>query len=50
MMASFCLTSFWWFNWNALLWCITSGRTLDASLGYFINPLMNRWRRATSSW
>jgi len=29
------------FNWALYIWCITHGRTLDASLGYFINPLMN---------
>ena len=29
------------FNWTLYVWCITSGHTLDASLGYFINPLMN---------
>jgi chloramphenicol-sensitive protein RarD len=29
------------FNWTLYIWCITSGHTLDASLGYFINPLMN---------
>ena len=29
------------FNWSLYIWCITNGHTLDASLGYFINPLMN---------
>ncbi len=29
------------FNWGLYIWCITNGRTLDASLGYFVNPLMN---------
>jgi chloramphenicol-sensitive protein RarD len=29
------------FNWTIYIWCISQGRTLDASLGYFINPLMN---------
>ena len=29
------------FNWALYIWCITNGHTLDASLGYFINPLMN---------
>ncbi len=29
------------FNWSLYVWCITHGHTLDASLGYFINPLMN---------
>jgi chloramphenicol-sensitive protein RarD len=29
------------FNWGFYLWCIQTGRTLEASLGYFVNPLMN---------
>ncbi len=29
------------FNWTLYIWCIQQGRTLDASQGYFINPLMN---------
>ncbi len=29
------------FNWTLYIWCIQHGRTLDASLGYFINPLLN---------
>jgi chloramphenicol-sensitive protein RarD len=29
------------FNWTLYIWCIQQHRTLDASLGYFINPLMN---------
>jgi chloramphenicol-sensitive protein RarD len=29
------------FNWTMYIWCIQHGRTLEASLGYFINPLMN---------
>ena len=42
LMAIFCFTSFLVaFNWTLYIWCITSGRTLDASLGYFINPLLN---------
>ena len=42
MLSIFCLTSaLVLFNWTLYIWCITSGRTLDASLGYFINPLMN---------
>ncbi len=42
LLAIFCLTSFLVaFNWTLYIWCITSGRTLDASLGYFINPLLN---------
>lgn len=29
------------FNWTLYIWCIQHGRTLEASLGYFVNPLMN---------
>lgn len=29
------------FNWTLYIWCIQQGRTLEASLGYFVNPLMN---------
>lgn len=29
------------FNWTFYIWSIQQGRTLDASLGYFINPLLN---------
>ena len=28
-------------NWTAFLWAVNSGRVLDASLGYYINPLLN---------
>jgi chloramphenicol-sensitive protein RarD len=28
-------------NWLIFIWAINSGRVLDVSLGYFINPLMN---------
>jgi len=28
-------------NWLIYIWAITSGRTLDASLGYYINPLVS---------
>jgi chloramphenicol-sensitive protein RarD len=42
MLLIFCLTSaLVLFNWTLYIWCITSGHTLDASLGYFINPLLN---------
>jgi len=37
----FCTSLLVVFNWTLYVWCITSGHTLDASLGYFINPLMN---------
>jgi chloramphenicol-sensitive protein RarD len=41
-MLILCCTSFLMvFNWTIYIWCIQQGRTLDASLGYFINPLMN---------
>lgn len=29
------------FNWGFYVWSIEAGRTIEASLGYFINPLMN---------
>ncbi len=29
------------FNWGFYVWSIQVGRTLESSLGYFINPLMN---------
>ncbi|HYS12017.1 MAG TPA: EamA family transporter RarD [Burkholderiaceae bacterium] len=28
-------------NWGVYIWAITSDRVVDASLGYFINPLVN---------
>ena len=28
-------------NWTVYIWCIQNGHTLEASLGYFINPLLN---------
>lgn len=28
-------------NWTLYVWGVTNGHTLDASLGYFINPLVN---------
>jgi chloramphenicol-sensitive protein RarD len=28
-------------NWLIYVWAISNGRTLEASLGYYINPLMN---------
>ena len=28
-------------NWTVFIWAINNGRMLDASLGYFINPLIN---------
>jgi chloramphenicol-sensitive protein RarD len=29
------------FNWGFYIWSIENGRALEASLGYFINPLLN---------
>ncbi len=29
------------FNWGFYIWSIQEGRTLESSLGYFINPLLN---------
>lgn len=29
------------FNWTVFVWAVANDRTLDASLGYFINPLLN---------
>jgi chloramphenicol-sensitive protein RarD len=28
-------------NWTIFVWAVTHARTLDASLGYYINPLLN---------
>ena len=28
-------------NWTVFVWAVTSGRVLEASLGYYINPLVN---------
>ncbi|MFX8102710.1 EamA family transporter, partial [Acinetobacter baumannii] len=28
-------------NWLAYVWAVGNGHVLDASLGYFINPLVN---------
>jgi len=28
-------------NWFVYIWAVSSGRTLDASLGYYINPLVS---------
>lgn len=29
------------FNWGVYIWAVTNGRVVDASLGYFINPLVS---------
>jgi chloramphenicol-sensitive protein RarD len=42
LLATLALTSFLIvFNWGFYVWSIQAGRTVEASLGYFINPLMN---------
>lgn len=28
-------------SWGVFVWAVTTGRTLEASLGYYINPLLN---------
>ena len=28
-------------NWSLFVWAVNNGRTLDTSLGYYINPLLN---------
>jgi chloramphenicol-sensitive protein RarD len=32
---------FLWANWLVYVWAVQNGHVLDASLGYFINPLVN---------
>ncbi len=34
-----CTTCLIAFNWGVFIWAVDNGRLLDASLGYFINPL-----------
>ncbi|MGE0241702.1 MAG: EamA family transporter RarD [Parvibaculaceae bacterium] len=42
VVATLALTSFLIvFNWGFYVWSIHNGRTIEASLGYYINPLMN---------
>ena len=36
-----CSTAAIFIGWAVFVWAINSGRNLDASLGYYINPLMN---------
>jgi chloramphenicol-sensitive protein RarD len=38
LVASTALISF---NWGLFIWAIDAGRLLEASLGYFVNPLVN---------
>jgi chloramphenicol-sensitive protein RarD len=42
ILATLTLTSFLIvFNWGFYIWSIQNGRTLEASLGYYMNPLLN---------
>ena len=42
IVATLTLTSFLIvFNWGFYIWAIQHGRTIEASLGYYINPLLN---------
>jgi len=41
LRALFASTSLIAVNWLLFIWAVQSGRVLDASLGYFINPLVN---------
>ena len=42
VVATLALTSFLIvFNWGFYIWAIQHGRTIEASLGYYINPLLN---------
>ena len=42
VVATLALTSFLIvFNWGFYVWAIQHGRTIEASLGYYINPLLN---------
>lgn len=36
-----CSTTFIAINWYTFIWAVTNGRVLQASMGYFINPLVN---------
>lgn len=38
LLASTCLIAF---NWGVYVWAVNAGRIVEASLGYFINPLVN---------
>jgi chloramphenicol-sensitive protein RarD len=41
MLALLCSTALIATNWFVFIWAVTNGRLLQASLGYFINPLVN---------
>ncbi|MCY4329339.1 MAG: EamA family transporter RarD [Endozoicomonadaceae bacterium] len=41
MLYLFCSTSLIGLNWLIYIWAINSGHVLEASLGYYINPLIN---------
>jgi chloramphenicol-sensitive protein RarD len=36
-----CSTLLIFANWTVFVWAVNNGRNLEASLGYFINPLLN---------
>jgi chloramphenicol-sensitive protein RarD len=38
LAATTCLIAF---NWGVYVWAVNSGRIVEASLGYFVNPLVN---------
>jgi chloramphenicol-sensitive protein RarD len=41
VLALLCSTTLIAVNWFVFIWAVTNGRLLQASLGYFINPLVN---------
>ena len=42
VLAAFCVSAVLLScNWLVYVWAVTNGRVIDASLGYFINPLVN---------
>jgi chloramphenicol-sensitive protein RarD len=41
VLALLCSTALIATNWFVFIWAVTNGRLLQASLGYFINPLVN---------
>lgn len=41
MLGFACSASLIAFNWYLYIWAVVNGRVLDASLGYFINPLVS---------
>ena len=41
LLALLATTAIMSFNWGLFLWAVNSGRVLEVSLGYYINPLVN---------